>query len=212
MDNDSGTSNIKSPVFNMESEWFELDTNAAETRSSCVDNCCLDDIFNSAGSDVSEDESPEFHQNDQGFETTELNYKTMTCLIDVKGIVKSCVPIEEKEFDTEKIEDLATDIDTIENRLRSFLGDHFYYHDFDTRDQILCTIDLIKKDISKLDDYWNGHYLVIEELNRQINELNHSNTRLCHMNQEVADLYSIYVDTKFRQVYLYSIRHQRFFF
>jgi len=85
MDNDRATSDLKSPVFDMESERFELDTNVAKTRSSCVDDCCLDDIFNSAGSDASEDESTEFHHNDQEFDTMELNYNTMTCVIDVKG-------------------------------------------------------------------------------------------------------------------------------
>jgi len=85
MDNDGGTSDLKAPVFDMESERSKLDTNAAETLSSCFDDCCLDDVFNSAGSDVSEDEFPKFHHNDQISDTTELNYNTMTCVIDVKG-------------------------------------------------------------------------------------------------------------------------------
>jgi len=60
------------------------------------------------------------------------------------GIVKSCVPIENHKIIDRKLELLANDIEKIENRLRSFLGDHFLYYDFDTRDQILLLIDLIK--------------------------------------------------------------------
>ncbi|XP_029341662.1 uncharacterized protein LOC107884660 [Acyrthosiphon pisum] len=213
MDNDRGTSDLKAPVFDMESERSKSDISADETRSSSVDDTCIDDIlFDSTGSDVSEDESPEFHHNDQRYDTTELNYNTMTCVIDDKGVVKSCVPVEQYLPNDEKMELITSDITTIENHLRSFLGNHFVHFDFDSRDPILYLIDVIKKAISELDDYWNGHYLVTKELNRQINELNHSNTGLCHMNQEVANLYSIYVDTKFRQVYLYNIRHLRFFF
>jgi len=90
MDNDGGTSDLKAPVFDMEWERSELDTNATETRSSCVDDCCLDDVFSSAGSDVSEDEFPEFHHNHQRFGTMGLRFKTMTCVVDAKG-KKTCI-------------------------------------------------------------------------------------------------------------------------
>lgn len=85
MDNDGGTSDLKAPVFDMEWERSELDTNATETQSSCVDDWYLDDVFSSAGSDVSEDEFPEFRHNHQRCVMTEFRFKTMTCVIDAKG-------------------------------------------------------------------------------------------------------------------------------
>lgn len=57
-------------------------------------------------------------------------------------------------------------------------------------------------ELSNLEAYWTGRNVVsiTEELNRHFNELDDSNSILNNLNKDVADLYSIFTNTKQRQV------------
>ncbi|CAI6360078.1 unnamed protein product [Macrosiphum euphorbiae] len=129
----------------------------------------------------------------------EIN-NTIACVIDNEGMVKKCERLELDISKQEKIQLLKTDIAAIKSRLMSFMRIERLDSNIQNKNELQALIHTAKTELSSLDTYWNSRNIVsiTEELNRHFNELNNSNTVLNHMNKEIADLYSIYTNTRQR--------------
>ncbi|VVC42008.1 KASH domain [Cinara cedri] len=119
---------------------------------------------------------------------------------EIESMVKKCELLELGITKQEKIQLLKTDIAAIKSRLLSFSRNDWLDSNVQNKNELQALLHTAKTELSNLDTYWNGRNIVsiTEELNRHFNEMNDSTTVLNHMNKEVADLYSIYANTRQR--------------
>ncbi|XP_060851146.1 uncharacterized protein LOC132929656 isoform X2 [Rhopalosiphum padi] len=127
-------------------------------------------------------------------------FVSVSDIAEIESMVKKCERLELDISKQEKIQLLKTDIAAIKSRLMSFLRNDRLDSNVQNKNELQALIHTAKTELSSLDTYWSSRNIVsiTEELNRHFNDLNDSNNVLNHMNKEVADLYSIYANTRQR--------------